>query len=62
MKFLGHYQQFRFSSINRSKTIYVINKRVDIGTVICPRAFVIARGQRPGANTTVTRTKKSATI
>jgi len=29
-----------------------LNKIFDIGTVICPRAVVIARGLRPRANTT----------
>ena len=33
----------------------VIKKRFDIGTVICPRAFVLARGRR-------TRTNNSANI
>jgi len=30
----------------------LLNKRFDIGTVICPRAVVLARGRRPRANTT----------
>jgi len=30
----------------------LLNKRFDIGTVICPRAVVLARGRRPRAITT----------
>ena len=30
----------------------LLNKRFDIGTVICPRAVVLARGRRPRVDTT----------
>jgi len=43
-------------------TIMLLNKTFDSGTVICPRAVVLAQGRRQRAKMTVPRTNNSVNI
>jgi len=51
----GSFKLMSFKQLHSYVIKLSLNNRFDIGTVICPRAVVLALGLRPRANTTALR-------